>query len=75
MRCDMSVLVLESPTAGGLRRILAACGAFLAAFAEGVTAAQHYERLSLMSDGELRRLGIERQDIAWFALYGKPRPR
>jgi hypothetical protein len=75
MRCDMSVLALERPTAGALRTVRVACGEFLAAVAQGVAAAQHYERLSLMSDGELRRLGIERQDIAWFALYGKPRPR
>jgi hypothetical protein len=71
----MSVLVVERPAAVGLRRFLAACGQFLAAFAEGIAAAHHYERLSAMSAAELRRLGIERQDIAWFALYGEPRPR
>jgi len=71
----MSVLTLERPTESGLRKVLTVCGEVLAAFAQGVAAAHHYERLSIMSDAELRRLGIERQDIAWFALYGEPRPR
>jgi hypothetical protein len=71
----MSVLALERPAAGGFRRLLAVCGQFLAAVAQGVAAAHRYERLSIMSDAELGRLSIERQDIAWFGLYGEPRPR
>jgi hypothetical protein len=41
--------------------------------AEGYAAARRYRRLSILSDAELRRRGVTRQDLAWFAVYGKPR--
>jgi hypothetical protein len=71
----MSVLAVEGPRAGAVRKFLAAFGQLLGGLAEGIDAAHRYERLSSMSDAELRQLGIGRQDVAWFALYGEPRPR
>jgi hypothetical protein len=43
--------------------------------AEGFAAARRYERLSSLSDAQLQRLGLTREDVGWFAMYGKPRPR
>jgi hypothetical protein len=43
--------------------------------ADGLEAAHRYERLAASSDGELARLGITREDVPWFAMYGKGRPR
>ena len=42
---------------------------------EGFEAARRYERLAASSDAELARLGITREDVPWFAMYGKRRPR
>jgi hypothetical protein len=43
--------------------------------AEGFAAARRYERLAILSDGELARRGLRREDVGWFALYGERRPR
>ena len=43
------------------------------AMAEGYAAAGRYRRRATLSDAELRRLGVTRQDLAWFALYGGQR--
>jgi hypothetical protein len=60
----------------GTRRLVAVrqrVSGFLLGVAEGFAAARRYRRLSILSDGELRQLGVTRQDLAWFAVYGKPR--
>jgi hypothetical protein len=69
----MSVLAAERPVTGAVRRLLSFCQDLAAGIADGVAAAHRYERLSSMSDADLRRLGVSRRDIAWFALYGKQR--
>jgi hypothetical protein len=47
----------------------------LTGIAEGFAAAQRYERLAAMSDAELARRGLTREDLPWFAVYGERRPR
>jgi hypothetical protein len=71
----MSVLAVERPVTGAVRRFLTFCRDLAAGIADGIAAAHRHERLSSMSDADLRRLGVSRRDIAWFALYGKQRPR
>jgi hypothetical protein len=58
---------------GAWRRFAHHCRQFLLAIAEGFAAARRYRRLSTLSDAELRQLGVTRPDLAWFAVYGKPR--
>jgi hypothetical protein len=41
--------------------------------AEGFEAARRYRKLSILSDAELRQLGVTRRDLAWFAVYRRPR--
>jgi hypothetical protein len=41
--------------------------------AGGFAAGRRYRKLSLLSDAELRRLGVTRRDVAWFAVHGTPR--
>jgi hypothetical protein len=57
--------------AGGVRRLTDACRRFLLAVADGVAAARRYEKLASMSDAELARLGITREDVPWFAYSGE----
>jgi hypothetical protein len=58
---------------GAWRRFANGCRQFLLGMAEGYAAARRYRRLSILSDAELRQRGVTRQDLAWFAVYGKPR--
>lgn len=71
----MSVLALPIPASGALRRFADGVRHVLRAVADGAAAAHRYERLSRMSDARLAQLGITREDVPWFALYGRPRPR
>ena len=58
---------------GAWRRFAHGCWQLLRGMAEGFAAARRYRTLSMRSDAELNRLRITRQDLAWFAVYGKPR--
>jgi hypothetical protein len=71
----MTELALPITGSSGWRRTIDAIREFLLAMAEGFAAARRYDRLSMMSDAQLRRLGITREDVGWFAMYGKPSPR
>lgn len=71
----MTEMALRSPTAGAWRRLSGvACDAF-GAIADGFAAARRYERLKTMSDTELARRGLTREDLPWVAAYGEPPPR
>ena len=69
----MSDVALQASGRGVWRRVASACRQFLQAMAEGFAAARRYRRLSILSDAELRQLGVARRDLAWFAVYGRPR--
>jgi hypothetical protein len=69
----MNDVALRTTGHGAWRRFAEGCRQFLLAMAEGFAAARRYERLAMLSDPELRQLGVTRQDLAWFAVYGKPR--
>jgi hypothetical protein len=69
----MNDVALRTTGRGAWRRFAEGCRQFLLAMAEGFAAARRYERLAMLSDAELRQLGVTRQDLAWFAVYGKPR--
>jgi hypothetical protein len=58
---------------GAWRRFANGCHQFLLGVAEGFAAARRYRRLAMLSDAELRQLGATRRDLAWFAVYDKPR--
>jgi hypothetical protein len=75
VRFDMSEMALWRPTTGIWRRIGGASHQMLLGIAEGFAAARRYERLALMSDAELARRGLAREDLAWFAVYGEHCPR
>jgi hypothetical protein len=69
----MSAVALQTTGRGAWWRFVSGCRGFLLGMAEGFAAARRYRRLSILSDGELRQLGVTRRDLAWFAVYGKPR--
>ena len=69
----MSAVALQTRGRGAGRRFADRCWQFLLGMAEGYAAARRYRRLSILSDAELRQRGLTRQDLAWFAVYGKPR--
>jgi hypothetical protein len=69
----MSAVALHTTGRGAWRRFANGFRQFLLGMAEGYAAARRYRRLSILSDAELRRRGVTRQDLAWFAVYGKPR--
>ena len=69
----MSDVALDITGRGAWRRFVRACRQFLRAMAEGYAAAGRYRKLSILSDAELGRLGLTRQDLAWLAMYGTPR--
>jgi hypothetical protein len=71
----MTDLALPVTGSSGWRRMVDSTREFLLAMAEGFAAARRYDRLSTLSDAQLARLGITREDVGWFAMYGKPRPR
>jgi hypothetical protein len=41
--------------------------------AEGFAAARRYDRLAAMNDAQLARMGLVREDVLWFAMYGERR--
>jgi hypothetical protein len=47
-------------------------GSLLAAVSEGFNKAQLYERLARKSDVELAALGLRREDLAPFVMFGRP---
>lgn len=55
------------------RRFADGCRQFLLGMAEGFVAARRYRRLLTLSDAELSQLGVTRNDLAWYAMSGKPR--
>jgi hypothetical protein len=69
----MSAVALHTTGHGAWQRFVNGCRQFLLGMAEGFAAARRYRRLSMLSDGELRQLGVTRQELAWFAVYGEPR--
>jgi hypothetical protein len=69
----MSAVALQTRGHGAWRRFADGCRQFLLGMAEGFAAARRYRRLSILSDAELRQLGVTRHDLAWFAVSGKPR--
>jgi hypothetical protein len=71
----MTDVALPATGSSGWRRTIDAVREFLLAMAEGFAAARRYDRLSTLSDAQLSRLGIAREDVGWFAMYGTPRPR
>ena len=71
----MSDIALRVPAAGAWRRFADALRETRLGIAEGFAAARRYERLAVLSDGELARRGLRREDVGWFALYGERRPR
>jgi hypothetical protein len=74
-RSAMTDLALPVTGSSGWRRAVDTIREFVLAMAEGFAAARRYERLSSLSDAQLQRLGLTREDVGWFAMYGKPRPR
>jgi hypothetical protein len=74
-RSAMTDLALPVTGSSGWRRTVDTIREFVLAMAEGFAAARRYERLSSLSDAQLQRLGLTREDVGWFAMYGKPRPR
>jgi hypothetical protein len=71
----MTDIALPVPAAGVLRRFAGASRQILRDIAAGFAAARRYERLAVLSDAELARRGLTREDVGWFALYGERRPR
>jgi hypothetical protein len=71
----MTDVALPATGSSGWRRTIDVVREFLLAMAEGFAAARRYDRLATLSDAQLARLGITREDVGWFAMYGKPRPR
>ena len=47
--------------------LLGRIGAFFAMFAEARRAAWVYEALDNLTDGDLARRGLQREDVAWIA--------
>lgn len=52
-----------SPRPGLIDRALSAIASFFNSLAASQKAAHHYERLAMLSDGELRAYGLKREDI------------
>jgi hypothetical protein len=71
----MSDIALQDPTTGDWRRFTDASRRALLGIAEGFAAAKRYQRLAAMSDAELARRGLRREDVPWFAVFGERRPR
>ena len=71
----MSDIALRIPAAGAWRRFAAASRQVLLGVADGFAAAQRYERLAAVSDAELARPGLIREDVPWLAVFDERRPR
>lgn|SRR5690606_2377137 len=71
----MNEMALRRPSAGAWRQFLQVARRVFGAIADGFAAAKRYERLKTMSDAELARRGLKREDLAWFALFGERPPR
>ena len=73
----MTALTLPFPSgrAAGTRRfsLLQFVHQFVAGIREGVALAHRYETLSSMSDSELARLGLRREDIPQATVAGRIR--
>ncbi len=55
-----------------LRRLGGALVTFLAGMADGFRAYRRWQRLVLMSDADLARMGLDRRGIAQHAMFGRP---
>jgi hypothetical protein len=71
----MTEIALRAPACGAWRRLAETSRQVLLGIAEGFAAARRYERLAAMSDTELARRGLRREDVGWFAMFGERRPR
>jgi hypothetical protein len=71
----MTEIALRGPAIDGWRRWAHGSRQVLVGIAEGFAAAQRYKRLAAMSDVELARRGLTRQDLPWVAAFGERRPR
>lgn len=60
----MSDIALQNPMAGAWWRLAAVARQVVLGIADGFAAAQRYERLAAMSDAELARRGLTREDGA-----------
>lgn len=60
----------QNPTAGALERLADGLRQVLLGIGDGLAAARRYERLAAMSDAELARLGLAREDVPRFAFFG-----
>lgn len=69
----MSDVALRMSLPATRHRIADVCRQALLGIAEGIAAARRYERLSTMSDGELARLGISREEVPRAAVFGERR--
>jgi uncharacterized protein YjiS (DUF1127 family) len=52
-------------------KIISILATFFSAVEEGFNKAEQYEALARKSDGELAALGITREDLARFVMFGK----
>jgi len=68
------VALRTSPPVAG-RRLAEVGRQTLLGVAEGIAAARRYARLSAMSDRDLAPLGLSREDVPRFAVFGDPRAR
>jgi hypothetical protein len=71
----MTDIALQVPAAGAWRRFACALRETRLGIAEGFAAAHRYERLAAMSDARLAQMGLTREDVPWFAMYGERRRR
>jgi hypothetical protein len=71
----MTHIAWPIPAAGAWGRFADTSRQVLLVIAAGFAAARRYERLAVLSDAELARRGLTREDVGWFALYGERRPR
>lgn len=69
----MSDVALQVIGRSAWRRAVNGSRQFVLGMAEGFAAARRYRSLLMLSDAELRHLGLTRQDLARFAVYGKRR--
>jgi len=69
----MTDIALPAPAASAWHRLTRISREVLLGLAEGFAAARRHERLAAMSDAQLARMGLAREDVPWFAMYGERR--
>ena len=71
----MTDIALERPPGGSWHRLANAARRLVLGLADGLGTARRYRRLAAMSDAQLARRGLTRNDVPWFAVFGERRPR